>query len=438
MKPSAYNFFFPYEHDKNKLIAYNSFSNALVLMDKDKHEIFRDFCNDGTPISDEEFIGQLEKGRFLIEDDCNELDLLRFRMLKSRYNNNYLSLTIAPTADCNFRCPYCYEKDVISPDYMTKEVEDAVIKLVESQVKTISSLFVNWYGGEPLMNVSTIERLSERFIELCKENGIDYRANIVTNGYLLTEEICKLFNRLKIISMQITLDGSKEIHDVRRPLVAGGGTFDTIVGNLLDYKDILPSYVNLRINIDRENADSGRDVVEFLKDNGLLGKVRPYLGQLFSNDVYEQKKCFDTCDFSEEEFDFYSEAIVKNNYNYMNRYPRPVSNFCVADTLNDHVVGADGNMYKCWKDIGDNEKCIGSLIEDKKYNDNLFLNYMLYDATSSEKCSECNLLPICMGGCPYVRLEEKNSEGCPRYKFILDSYLRVIAKKIEDGQNAVA
>jgi len=126
MKPSNYNFFLPYA-DTDKYIAYNSFSNALALMEKEKHDMFMAFVETGTEIDNEEFVAQLKAGAFLVEDDCNELERLGLRMLKSRHNTDFLNLTITPTADCNFRCTYCYEKDVIKPDYMTTETEDAVV-----------------------------------------------------------------------------------------------------------------------------------------------------------------------------------------------------------------------------------------------------------------------------------------------------------------------
>lgn len=41
MKPSRYNFFYPYKPDSNKHIAYNSFSNALALMETRQYDEYR-------------------------------------------------------------------------------------------------------------------------------------------------------------------------------------------------------------------------------------------------------------------------------------------------------------------------------------------------------------------------------------------------------------
>ena len=426
MKPSNYNFFFPYEADDDKVIAYNSFSNALALMEKDKHIIFDRFCKNGDAIEDEEFIGQLKMGSFLIDDDVNELERLRFRMLSSRYNTDYLSLTIAPTADCNFRCSYCYEKDVIKPDYMTEEVQNAIIAMVQNRAKTISHLHVTWYGGEPLMSIDAIENLSKEFIDICDENNITYNANIITNGYLLTEDNVKMLNNLKVTSMQVTIDGGREVHDVRRPFVDGSGTFDTIIQNLIDNKGILPP-IGLRINIDKDNLSSAKEMHKILIDNELTEKVNIHLGKVVKgNEDYDELKCFNTCDFSREEFSYYTELGL----DFMWRYPRSVSNVCAADSINSHIIGADGRLYKCWADIGNHERCVGSLKNDAKANDGVFLNYILFDPTVDNMCSKCNLLPVCMGGCPYKRL---NNEGdkCSVYMFVLEDYLAKIAYKMK-------
>jgi len=428
MRASNYNFFFLYEADTNKMIAYNSFTNALALMEKEKHEVFQNFAQRGVDIENTEFVQQLKHGGFLIDDEINELDLLRFRMLQSRYSTKSLGLTIAPTADCNFRCPYCYEKDVLKPDYMTQEVEDAIVKMVEGQVKTIAALSINWYGGEPLMNMPTIERLSRKFIEICEEHNIHYSASMISNGYLLTPEIAKLLQELKISSIQITLDGGAEIHDQRRPLADGSGTFDTIVGNLEKCKEWLPN-VSLRINIDKTNTSAGKEITKLLGDKGLLDKVFPYLGRVTADsDDYDKGSCFSCGGFSEEEFRYFKE-FQSSGESYMSKYPRPMSSYCGADALGSYVIAADGKLYKCWHDIGKESRCVGSLMKANSNNKFSYLNYMLYDATADSECSKCNLLPICMGGCPEARL--KGAERCSLYKFALDDFVKVISQRLK-------
>ena len=436
MKPSNYNFFFPYEPDENKLIAYNSFSNATALIDKDKYELFMDYCNHGTAIGDEEFVSQLKAGCFVVEDNVNELEFLKLRMLSSRFATNSLGLTIAPTADCNFRCPYCYEKDVLAQVYMSEEVQDRIVKLLEAQVKTISSFSVTWYGGEPLMAIDVVERLSRKFIEICEAHDVTYGAGMITNGYLLTPDIARLLKELKVNFLQITLDGDKEVHDVRRPLVDGSGSFDTIISNMVAAKEDMP-FVSIRINVDRHNIQSAKHVATILRDKGLSDKVKAHLGKITAdNGSYNKSSCFDVCDFSREEAQYYSDNF--DDEMYLQRYPSLVSNVCAADKFNAHIIAADGRLYKCWSDIGRDDRCVGSLLEQKVGEVDPLLRYMLHDPTADEQCKSCNLLPVCMGGCPYKRLNGE-TDKCSIYKYQLESFLGPISKalKIKKDQKEV-
>ena len=89
----------------------------------------------------------------------------------------------------------------------------------------------DWYAGYR----GTFQEL----IELCEEKEITYSAGIITNGYLLTKENAERLKECQVGRVQITLDGPKEIHDVRRPLVNGNGTYDIIMKNIMDVKEVL-------------------------------------------------------------------------------------------------------------------------------------------------------------------------------------------------------
>ena len=69
------------------------------------------------------------------------------------------------------------------------------------------SWLLHWYGGEPLLAISPIERLTKKFKKICKRFNIEYSASIITNGYLLTEDVCNKLLDLDITDAQITLDG---------------------------------------------------------------------------------------------------------------------------------------------------------------------------------------------------------------------------------------
>ncbi|MCM1236362.1 MAG: hypothetical protein NC124_11505 [Clostridium sp.] len=55
---------------------------------------------------------------------------------------------------------------------------------------------------------------------------------MVTNGYFLTKDVAQKLAKLKVSSLQVTIDGPKHVHDKRRVLAGGEGTFDKIIQKL--------------------------------------------------------------------------------------------------------------------------------------------------------------------------------------------------------------
>lgn len=71
---------------------------------------------------------------------------------------------------------------------MSEKVQNSVLKYLASKLNDSSTLEINWYGGEPLLALDMIEKLSERIGEITKDKKCDYKQTMITNGYLLNEE----------------------------------------------------------------------------------------------------------------------------------------------------------------------------------------------------------------------------------------------------------
>ena len=106
---------------------------------------------------------------------------------------------------------------------MTDEVEDKLVKFISSNEQA-KQLAVTWFGREPLLEFKRIVSLTKKMQAL----NLDYQADMITNGYLLTEKVVAMLPSLSISSLQITIDGMKAVHDSRRCLKLGAPTFDRI------------------------------------------------------------------------------------------------------------------------------------------------------------------------------------------------------------------
>lgn len=423
MKPSRYNFFYPYKPDSNKHIAYNSFSNALALMETRQYDEYRLFEKDNEHPLANAFIKDLRKGHFVVDDEVDELALIRHRLLKGRYGSSGLGLTIAPTSDCNFRCVYCYEKDSMHHATMAEETQQAIINFIEDRAPNLSDLHISWFGGEPLLALDIIENMTKRILSLAEEYKFLYSASIVTNGYLLSPENARRMLDCKIASCQVTIDGEAETHNARRPHASGSDTYDVIIKNLQAVKDILP-FIILRVNIDKENTDAISHVIETLKELQ-LNNVNAYPAPILdTNGCYSAGACLSSSEFFRFEYDFIKASRDHNRM--LQKYPAILCRACGADDSSAYVIDADGKLYKCWSDIGISELSFGSVAKGVLNPMNEIL-YIKNDPTHDTKCSKCKFLPICLGGCPHDQRTGKAGR-CLRYKYLHKLYMEDIAK----------
>lgn len=422
LKESKYNFFFPYSN--NKILAYNCFTSALAFIAEEDYKKYHKFTNN-EGILDEKLKQDLTFGGFLIPENMDEREYLREYIFEKRYDRRHLSLTIAPTMQCNFNCPYCFEQNKKSGK-MTKDIQKEVIKLIEEQAKTLKSLGIVWFGGEPLLGIDIISNISSEILALSKKHNIEFKASIVTNGYLLTPDVTQKLKESNINSIQVTIDGPPEIHNSRRILHNGKPTFDQIIKNIKEVCELIPTAI--RVNVDQNNLDRCDELIQIFSREGFNDKVHLYFAavQAFNDDSL-LPNCFSTEVFSSENM-ILRELLIKHSFRAF-PYPRVKHNFCCADRINSYVIDSEGYQYKCWSDIGNYSKSIGQLgnnpskLETYRCRD-VLNQYMLFDPTTDPKCSQCNILPLCLGGCPFKRIH--GQDRCDEIKFELDKILKNI------------
>lgn len=445
MKASRYNRIF--QTADGVWLAFNSWSTALAEIEPEQLSFFRALLDDpdGVPCDTPEKLEMRESmvaAHFLIDDAMDELATLKADILRDRFSTEYLYLTIAPTLDCNFRCDYCYEDHLKIT--MPRAIEEALVRWVGDRIAASGELHVTWYGGEPLLPRAgaVIERLSRTFKRLTAERGGTYGAHLVTNGFLLDRSTMQSLARMGVDLVQVTLDGPPAIHDERRHLVGGQGTFRRIIENMKETVDLAEFQV--RINVDRRNAMSALEVVEILEREGLGGAVRPYLAQVVSGGGAcgnIQEMFFSSTEFARTEIEIYREAVRRKLR--IARYPfRIPGAYCTADRMNAYVIAPNGSIFKCWNEVTMNpERSIGSLLDEQepyqKYNEDTWLGW---DALEKEGCRSCDILPICHGGCPLqaMRHPERDRGACEHYKYHLEQLLELRYRAGAEGAEDTA
>ena len=117
-------------------------------------------------------------------------------------------------------------------------------------------------------------------------------------------------------------------------------------------------------------------------------------------------------------------------------YPRRQQCLCIANTINNFVIAPNGDLYKCWNEIGRKDYIVGN-IKNKKIitNYDLICDYSInYNKFNDPKCLECFLLPVCIGGCPSNRYsnltKNTNLEICPYNFEHIDLTLELMYERI--------
>jgi uncharacterized protein len=418
--PSKYNIIFKNE---GKQYIYNTFRDSLIEADNEAIAFLESVNKNGDKLeAPTEILDVLCNNGFLIKDSKNEIADLKVRNRIGRYYVNSLGLTITPTLECNFSCNYCFEKPIRTS--MTQKVMDAVYDFVISRLKDKKAFGITWYGGEPLLALDTIGSLSTRFMRLSDAMGIEYSADIISNGYLMTKETAKMLTeQFAVTNWQVTIDGPKDVHDKRRILKNGSGTFDTILYNLKESVDCF-RHVILRVNVDIRNWDQVPDLLDILEKEGLKNKVMVTVTKVepFTDRCRKiEEFCLLKGDFAKHLVKL-SELAAQKGFD-ITVSPKIYSNYCTADCMDSFVIDAFGNIAKCWNSVGRNHERIGTVFQEK-LND-LYVQWLAYDPFERKECLACKFMPICMGGCPYSVLYENSLETCPSIRYMLPEMLHI-------------
>lgn len=427
------------------LYAYNALSGGFCKFDGDIRDILSNIeFNERTDIQElnilpEEIIDGLKKGGFIVHKDLDEFALIKSKHLMSRYSdNNSLGLTIIPTKGCNFRCTYCFEGDKEYPNEgMSEDVMDATIKLIEDRLGENGNLSITWFGGEPLIRFDIIKKLQNRILEIVDKKKLKFSSGIITNGYLLSKKVSDELVALKIDFAQVTIDGPKDIHNSKRIMVNGKGSFDVIINNILDANKNLR--ISIRTNIEKDNISTMSEFMDYLIKIGVgeSENINPYFAVVedySSESEAISSSCFTIKEFAKEEI-FLNKMAYLKGINVHNRI-NPNISVCGSLSPKTLVIEPDGTLQKCWGLVGESTRSIGNIIQDLNTNVNQYTKnqseWYSWSKFDNSKCKVCNILPLCMGGCPLHTMGEDpndNKHQCITYKYNIDDVLKQIAFK---------
>ena len=343
------------------------------------------------------------------------------------------SLTFQVTDDCNLCCSYCYQQNKghhKMPFEVAKKFIDYVFKnrTIEGSPfcdKDVRGLTLEFIGGEPLLEIDLIDQICEYFET--KLNEIPYDSpwqlfhiyNICSNGVLYftpaVQKFIKKYNNL--LSLNITLDGCKELHDKCRLFPNGQGSYDLAIAAALDAKKL--GFNSTKITFSPSNVNY---VYQGLTNIMSLGFKDIYANCVFE-DVWHN---IDDIKLYYQELKKVAEWIKDNDYNnkiffrifnpynYKKLPDYELDTQWCGTTASMYALDYKGDIYSCLRfmesSLGDDvpplilgnvDRGIATLPQEKKILKE-FEGYTKRNI-SEEKCLKCPIESGCAwcAGCSY-------------------------------------
>ena len=345
-----------------------------------------------------------------------------FLSYEEKDKRRVITFTFQVTDDCCLRCTYCYELNK-QHNYMTKEKGEEIIDFILSEAKKEESILsyeknigiiIDFIGGEPFMNIDLVSHVIEYFEKrLIEENSpwlFFHRYNFSSNGVLYWDDkVQKLIRDYgDLMSVGITVDGYKELHDECRVFPDGKGSYDLAISAALDQ---LNNYNNgsTKITLCPENIDKTFIAIVNMLNLGFK--------RIQGNCVFEEGWTEKEAKILYEQMKKISDYLLQNDLEdkcYISLFSE--TDFIpLEDSDNENWCGGTGKMisvdhngvfYPCIRymplslpknvpafSVGNLEKGLYETKEDKdKYN---FLTSITRKSQSTEECITCPIAKGC-------------------------------------------
>ena len=431
-KLSRYNFFQKYITGES--VVYNPLYNSMLVFDKDEtEELMQGHISNQVKRN-------MIKDNILVPEDRDEQAYYKNTYLEKNNNPEALSLTIMPTLSCNCDCPYCFERK--SGKVIDDKTEDAIVNWIAQQLRSgyYKKLAVNWFGGEPMLQLDKIRRLSQSFIGICEAYNVAYNAAITTNGVLMnSNDVIKMLkNDCAISNVQVTFDGDRDAHNAQK-FTQGKrktGTYDQLIENVrlyCNYKQRFGGVSPLRIRVNV--SDANYDSIE-----KLLADLIPYRKHIvvffrwvFANGNSNWKE------YSQQQkggnpyvgiYRLQMLALVKG-FEVDDQYDKYHLRFshCEADSQGFYTIDPEGNLYQCVHDcsqalaVGNVLRDGEGIVEQERYN-----KFRETTGLHDEECLACKWLPMCHGGCRRYRFNH-DKHLCIDEKLNMELYIDMLYTK---------
>ncbi len=339
------------------------------------------------------------------------------------HETDEVQLFYVPSYKCNFGCSYCFQDEYAPTQGANADVVLEAFFLYVDQTFATRRKYITLFGGEPLLATPAARRTVERLIEATRTRGIDLA--IVTNGYHLADYV-PLLKTGRIREVQVTLDGTRDVHDKRRALKGGGKTFDPVVAGI-DACLAAGLSVNLRTVVDKDNLEDFGRLAHFAIEKGWTESphFKTQIGRNYelhhcqtqNTRLYTRLSLWE--DMSKlierdpEVLRFYRPAFSVARFLFdEGRLPDPLFDSCPA-TKTEWAFDSTGAIYPCTANVGKTGEAIGTFFPSRTLDAEAVSTWAGRDVTTISGCGACSQQLACGGGCGAVAKNQRGTVRAP-------------------------
>ena len=358
------------------------------------------------------------------------------------------TLVLEVAQDCNLRCTYCYADGGTYgavPCLLAPGTARLAVRYLLDNSGDRDHVTLIFFGGEPLLNMQAVRAATSEAISYGRKMGKKVRFSLTTNGTLLDPEIVAFLHANRV-SVAVSMDGPRSIHDRNRPDESGNGSYNEIVSRLEPLLKDSPVPVAARVTLAPDQWHRVVEVFDHLIGLGFhevgIAPVSPVSKALLPT-ARQDAALLKGFGLLAGRFVAHArKGLVMPFSNILDLLGRihlgqtkPVS--CGAG-FGYMAVDAKGGFFPCHRLTGEADFCAGSLetgINTGRINSCLGT----LNKGREESCSRCWARTLCAGGCHYENHLRENHLGLPRgtsCKFIrswLDLGMKTYAELRTDG-----
>lgn len=286
---------------------------------------------------------------------------------------------------CNLACKYCYEGQDKNDNRFTMDKVDLLMQFIERYNIRGEEVLVNFHGGEPILEIDTIEEIIKRV----KKKYPCASLGITTNGTIMSDKIADI---LIDCGMEITvsIDGNQACHDKYRIYKSGKGTHHKVMSTIKFLQNKGAKNMRYRLTFNSQTVRYLFENIRWLAENGIKEVVPApdYFDKNWEdasiNEFVKNVELLKKMKTNNQDVELYIPYTDKSEIKQKGR---------CRGGMGAYHIDANGDLYPCVFTVGNKDYKLGSLEEGILENKIKELEKIYLE--DPKECEGCDFTKYC-------------------------------------------